>query len=307
MSLDNSVILQFAKMTNDDEESNIESTVYGHVVESNEEYMVMIDGAEGATPISTTATVKAGERVIVKIKNHEAIVTGNQSNPSIGAFELDELGNVIFSTCVTFEGLENGTTTIDGGCIKTGTIDADRLNLTGAITWDNLTSDTQNAITEAQSSADSANSLASSAQTTANNAYNLASTAYDIADNITLPSYIKNTYIDGTQVSSPVVRGGVIGGARFSNLDGTTWLEVGVDSAGALDDAYALSLFNSEYGEANALFGIYKGDYGWITLSALDGFDIMSISGGNSEVHPFGTWDFSDATITGVTVTATFA
>lgn len=36
---------------------------------------------------------------------------------------------------VTFEGLSSGTTTIDGSCIKTGTIDADRLNLTGSISF----------------------------------------------------------------------------------------------------------------------------------------------------------------------------
>ena len=36
---------------------------------------------------------------------------------------------------VTFTGLSSGTTTINGACIKTGQIDADRLNLTGAITF----------------------------------------------------------------------------------------------------------------------------------------------------------------------------
>lgn len=42
---------------------------------------------------------------------------------------------------VTIEGLEGGTTTIDGSCIKTGTIDAERLNLSGAITFGDLKED----------------------------------------------------------------------------------------------------------------------------------------------------------------------
>lgn len=36
---------------------------------------------------------------------------------------------ITFSGLVTFTGLQNGTTTIDGSCIKTGTIDAARINL----------------------------------------------------------------------------------------------------------------------------------------------------------------------------------
>ena len=45
---------------------------------------------------------------------------------------------------VTFTGLSGGTTTIDGACIKTGTISADRINLTGAITWSDLSKSVQN-------------------------------------------------------------------------------------------------------------------------------------------------------------------
>lgn len=45
--------------------------------------------------------------------------------------------------------LANGTTTINGGCIKTGTIDADRINMTGAITWNDLSSVVQEEIENA--------------------------------------------------------------------------------------------------------------------------------------------------------------
>jgi hypothetical protein len=66
---------------------------------------------------------------------------------------------------VTFAGLEDGTTTIDGSCIKTGTISAKRIkvseikvtDLDGSdelVTEDNVTTITQNAIKTAKISAD---------------------------------------------------------------------------------------------------------------------------------------------------------
>lgn len=86
-------------------------------------------------------------------------------------------GTIDLTGFVTFTGLAGGTTTIDGGCIKTGTIDADRINLTGAIAWGDLSSSVQNKI---------------------NNAGD------------TVPSYIKSTYIDFSSVSSPKIVGNEI-------------------------------------------------------------------------------------------------
>lgn len=86
---------------------------------------------------------------------------------------------------VTFTGLADGTTTIDGGCIQTGTIDAQRLNLSGSITFEDLTGTVQNQITSAQDTADSAMALAAANQ---------------------VPSYIKSTYIDATEIRSPTIK-----------------------------------------------------------------------------------------------------
>ena len=44
--------------------------------------------------------------------------------------------------------LADGTTTINGGCITTGTINADRINMTGAITWSDLSTSVQNTIND---------------------------------------------------------------------------------------------------------------------------------------------------------------
>lgn len=96
---------------------------------------------------------------------------------------------------VTFTGLEDGTTVINGGCIQTGTIDAQYLNLTGAITFTDLSDAVYNDIDDAL--------------TTANDAYNLA---YDNQ----LPSYIKSTYIDSTRIESPTIYAGEFYGNEFN-------------------------------------------------------------------------------------------
>ena len=103
---------------------------------------------------------------------------------------------------VTFTGLEDGTTVINGGCIQTGTIDAQYLNLTGAITFPDLSSDVQGDI---------------------NGAIETANDAYDLAYDNQLPSYIKSTYIDSTRIESPEIYGGEIyalnGSGAYAKMD----------------------------------------------------------------------------------------
>ena len=112
--------------------------------------------------------------------------------------------NIQMNGLVTFTGLANGTTTIDGACIKTGTIDADRLNLTGAITFGDLSSSVRNDI-------DDAYSMASKAQSTAND-------AYDTVDKWT---YGSTTYIDGAQIMTGTVSASTLEGGEIYLLDGS--------------------------------------------------------------------------------------
>lgn len=112
--------------------------------------------------------------------------------------------NIQMNGLVTFTGLANGTTTIDGACIKTGTIDADRLNLTGAITFNDLSSSVRNDINDAYS-------MASDAQSTAND-------AYDTVDKWT---YGGTTYIDGAQIMTGTVSASTLEGGEIYLLDGS--------------------------------------------------------------------------------------
>ena len=98
---------------------------------------------------------------------------------------------------VTFTGLANGTTTIDGACIKTGTIDADRLNLTGSIMFSDLSSSVQNDI---------------------NDSYTMAEDAQSAVDRWT---YGGSTYIDGTQIMTGTVTASTLEGGEIYLLDGS--------------------------------------------------------------------------------------
>lgn len=135
--------------------------------------------------------------------------------------EFSELSLTIDGLTVTDS---TGTTKIKGSSVETdtlivnaaninGTLTANQINLSGAITWGDLAQDTQNEI-------DGAYNAASSAQSTASNAYGLASSAQATANSanstVSAWKYPGTTYIDGTQlmtgtVTASTLRGGTIG------------------------------------------------------------------------------------------------
>ena len=84
MDLSNDLISQFVKVTKV-ETPKKEKTVYGTIViKSDGKQYVKIDGSSilEPTPIDTTVDAANGDRVIVMIKDHKAVVTGNISSPS---------------------------------------------------------------------------------------------------------------------------------------------------------------------------------------------------------------------------------
>ena len=103
---------------------------------------------------------------------------------------------------VTFTGLSNGTTTINGACIKTGTIDADRLNLTGAITFSDLSSSVQNDIENA-----------------ALDAQDALDAADDVSRTVERWTYEGTTYIDGERIMAGTVTASTLEGGEIYLLD----------------------------------------------------------------------------------------
>ena len=116
---------------------------------------------------------------------------------------------------VTFTGLSSGTTTVNGACIKTGQIEADRLNLTGSITFSDLSSSVQGDINQAQSTANSA-------QQDANQAWNLASsansTANSVNDKVSGWTYPGTTEINGQKIMTGTVEASILRGGTVELL-----------------------------------------------------------------------------------------
>lgn len=100
MTLSKELISQFVKTTNDTHKKSTETTVYGTVVINDTGRYVKIDGSPDniLTPISSTTSVKEGDRVTVMIKNHTAVVTGNLTAPSVSlddVLDAEDLKNRI--------------------------------------------------------------------------------------------------------------------------------------------------------------------------------------------------------------------
>jgi hypothetical protein len=276
MSLSSELISQFAKITNDEKPKKIEEvTLYGEVFELEDMICVKFDGSEELTPVTTiaekdeegnsinfkygAASVKSGDRVSVSLKNHSATITGNLSDPPAGRAEfkvnLDSIVATVGETKMTidamgvkFEGLETGETIINGGCIKTGKIDAQYLNLSGAITFSDLNQEVKDGINGANDAASDAANAASTALGRANTAMNdveealdEAGSAYTVARSIAAGNYIGGTFIDGHTIKSPTIEGNeikVYGTFQTVGYDGVNQTVTGYMGAAMGEDSY---------------------------------------------------------------------
>lgn len=89
MSLSTELISQFVKATKDTLTTEKNTTIYGTVIDYGDTTCVQLDGSEEITPVVSTASIKAGERVVVSIQNHTATVTGNVTDPSASSEEVE--------------------------------------------------------------------------------------------------------------------------------------------------------------------------------------------------------------------------
>lgn len=414
MTLPSELVAEFAKITNDGKDSKKEVTVYGTISVQNGVNYVKLDGSEELTPVVSTVTIADGDRVIVTLKQHTAVVTSNLTDPAASSLMVGNMGVKVTEQGITIgqhdeqlegmgatitqqgiaigkhdgsisaingdistihealdgmgvtisddkvvigdhgklkeiidaigsnsddilgiskkitdeidvhisgltaftNGLKDGTTTINGGCI-----DTDTLKLSGLIVFGDLDAEMQSLINTIKSTANTAKSDAAAAQTTASSAVSKINSAlYDIsalesalAQRIT--SGQASTLITSTLVSSPIIQGGRVSGSVFSNLDVTTWIEVGKDAAGIDNDQWGLGVFggNTWWGSnTEMIFGVYNGDGEYTSFTGKSGYTFMTSIGASNKMQLYGTWDFSGATVEGVsgsggTSTAVFA
>ncbi len=95
MDLSRNVIKRYVQVATPEKITSNSETVYGTVVSEGEELFVMIDGSSILTPVSSTIDIKANDRVLVLVKNHEATVIGSPSSPTARLEELKKLDGKI--------------------------------------------------------------------------------------------------------------------------------------------------------------------------------------------------------------------
>lgn len=82
---------QFAKVIVDNKDARGQVSNYGTIVETGGKKYVRIDGSTYNTPFISLSDTRKDERVCVEVVNHQVIVTGNMTNPSIGVNTVDEI------------------------------------------------------------------------------------------------------------------------------------------------------------------------------------------------------------------------
>ena len=266
MALSSDLASQFAKVAAGGRDGKKEFTVYGKASVQNGKTSVLFDGAEEATPVESTVSVKDEERVIVSVNHHQATIMGNLSDPSASVSETEEIKlevksvdkNLQSSITITAEQIRSEVTDVENGLnskitqtaseirsevtnkvnglsskitqtessIETLVRDSDNfskfqqtvegfafmnkggtvkisggsINLTGSITFSDFSRDTNSEI-------DRIRNDAGAAKSTADDAKGIADEAKRIAQANGVPSYIKETYIDSTEIQSPSIKG----------------------------------------------------------------------------------------------------
>lgn len=89
--LDDALVKQFARATNDRVPPKKEDNLYGTVKydEDGNFAGVIFDGSSIVTPCTKVVDVEDGDRVIVSVRNREAVVTGNVSRPAINTSSIE--------------------------------------------------------------------------------------------------------------------------------------------------------------------------------------------------------------------------
>ena len=339
MDLSKQLVKDFVEVTGDSKRTD--TTVYGTIVENNGAMCVRIDGSDEITPIVSTTTVKEGDRVTVHIRNHQTVVTGNTTNPSIGINEENGLRSAIeqsinsirLEVADDINGLNSrlditntSITTIvekqdkfsefqqtvegfsfmgSGGTVK---ISGGNIDLTGCITLSDMTDATKEAVTGSKSefSPDGTSNW-----TTVMTSVDKYRRDWDYNKNAWGPVYqfrgtdaTVPTYITQTVIAKGKVQAPYIMGTEFS-----------IHPESKNDASGSFNIYGMFNGSENHMFKIEYFDSGTSPSVTIDspcgaymyyGHQPVTATGDlGSLIYFQGTVDFTQATVRGLT--ATFA
>lgn len=232
------------------------ASVRSSITKTSEEIRLQIQGVDDAV----SSIDQKVDSITLSVSNSE-----KSSTITLSVDGVDVASETIsMSGMVTFSGLSSGTTTIDGACIKTGTVSADRLNLTGAITWGDLADDTQDAINTASSTASTALSNASDAQDDADAALK----------KVNGWSYGSTTYIDGSKLYTGTVKASSLQGGSISLLNAAGNSAGSITLSSAVTADYAVDIASGSGG-----LRIQSGGTGAVYIKAGGGGQIMVYNG----------------------------
>lgn len=218
------------------------------IAKNSEQIQLTVEGLNSAN--------KAISQLTLSLDSIELSVSNGSTSSTI-TLKKDNVvissQKITMSGLVTFTGLANGTTTIDGACIKTGTIDADRLNLTGSITFSDLNSSLQDDI-------DGAYTAASNAEYTANS----------VSNRVSAWTYPGSTQIDGSSIMTGTVTASTLRGGTIELLNGGGGVAGKITLGSAVSSSYAVSI------DSNA------------ALRLTAGSGILHLQGGGGEIIDLG-------------------
>ena len=339
MDLSKQLVKDFVEVTGDSKRTD--TTVYGTIVENNGVMCVRIDGSDEITPIVSTTTVKEGDRVTVHIRNHQTVVTGNTTNPSIGINEENGLRSAIeqsinsirLEVADDINGLNSrlditntSITTIvekqdkfsefqqtvegfsfmgSGGTVK---ISGGNIDLTGCITLSDMTDATKEAVTGSKSEF---SPNGTSNWTTVMTSADKYRRDWDYNKNAWGPVYqfrgtdaTVPTYITQTVIAKGKVQAPYIMGTEFS-----------IHPESENDESGSFNIYGMFNGSENHMFKIEYFDSGTSPSVTIDspcgaymyyGHQPVTATGDlGSLIYFQGTVDFTQATVRGLT--ATFA
>lgn len=234
-----------------------------------------VEGLEGKlelTAKSLTSQITAANGQISSIKQFVDDITLSVSNGSTSSTITLKSGSATIASqtiqmngLVTFTGLANGTTIINGECIRTGLISANRLDLTGSITFSDLSRSVQDDINDAYA-------MAEDAQTAVN----------DLDDTVSGWTYRGTTYIDGSKLMTGTVMASQLLGGYVGLLDSRE-REVGGISIAYTSTGYGIEVSSNTGGIRLSAYGniwldAYYGEFGINDMGIMCGADVIPLS-----------------------------
>ena len=288
-------LLRYSKLEKTDEEIRLyvvdeiagaESRITANITEG---ITLDVSSAEGSTTFKLTYNGAELCTDTLDLSVNAVNITGQLTAPQINATDLHvSAANV-------------------DGTLTASQIDATDLHVAAANITGTLTA-TQIDATNLQVAAANITGTLTAAQI---DATNLQVTAANITGKLTfgqLPNTVATTgeveemateaattYIDEWCVSSPTIKGGT-----YQNLSGDTWFGLGLNS-----NRWGFLLANDD--NEGGLFGVYNGDGGYTSFSGKNNYTFLQTDGAGGESYPRGTWDFTYATVTGLTVSGATA